>query len=412
MATTIHLTLRKDKTYKNGESPIYLRVTHNRKVKWWSTGVSLKKSDWNDEKEKVRRSHPGYKKLNDHLTRQKTEARNIELDLKKHDDFSLKKLKRKISGRNDDDFFVFAESYLQELQDADRYWPYRHAKVIVNKVEDFQGGKELRLSQIDADWLDDLKAFLSKPKSKGGKYENSQNTLAKNFERLKAILNKAVERDYLKENPFKEFDRIKRVKTTKEKIFYKDFKAIEDLDLEGGSDLWHTRNYFMFSFFNAGIRFGDLCCLRWSNIQRNLLRYKMNKTGKEKEEVLTPQSKKILNHYRDPEADPEDYIFPILKRRYKNDNSLKCKQEISSRNVLVNKDLKDIAEMAGVEVNLSFHVSRHSYALYLLENGADISDISKALGHSSIQQTETYLRSDEYLNRRYQEMKKDLFQEW
>jgi integrase len=49
--------------------------------------------------------------------------------------------------------------------------------------------------------------------------------------------------------------------------------------------------------------------------------------------------------------------------------------------------------MAGIEENISFHISRHTFADYARTAGMNIYDISKALGHSNIQITQVYLKS-------------------
>jgi site-specific recombinase XerD len=56
-----------------------------------------------------------------------------------------------------------------------------------------------------------------------------------------------------------------------------------------------------------------------------------------------------------------------------------------------NSRLKRIAGDIGVE-KLTSHVSRHSFAYYMLSSGATVEEISHALLHSSIEQTQNYLK--------------------
>lgn len=53
--------------------------------------------------------------------------------------------------------------------------------------------------------------------------------------------------------------------------------------------------------------------------------------------------------------------------------------------------LKQYAILAGIKVNITPHMFRHSFATYLLEEGVDISYIQNILGHSSIRTTQIYL---------------------
>ena len=55
--------------------------------------------------------------------------------------------------------------------------------------------------------------------------------------------------------------------------------------------------------------------------------------------------------------------------------------------------MKKLAERAEVQINLSFHISRHSFADYARTQGMDLYSISKALAHSDLKTTEVYLKS-------------------
>ena len=57
MATTVKLTLRKSKTRSDGASPIYLRVTKDRRSRFISTGIYIAPRYWNADRQQVRRSH-------------------------------------------------------------------------------------------------------------------------------------------------------------------------------------------------------------------------------------------------------------------------------------------------------------------------------------------------------------------
>ncbi len=56
-----------------------------------------------------------------------------------------------------------------------------------------------------------------------------------------------------------------------------------------------------------------------------------------------------------------------------------------------NSKLRRIGRDLGIK-DLSSHVSRHSFAFHMLESGATIEEISFALGHATIQQTQGYLK--------------------
>lgn len=47
---------------------------------------------------------------------------------------------------------------------------------------------------------------------------------------------------------------------------------------------------------------------------------------------------------------------------------------------------------AGITKHITFHSARHTNAVLLLENGADIYTVSKRLGHKEIRTTEIYAK--------------------
>ncbi len=78
----------------------------------------------------------------------------------------------------------------------------------------------------------------------------------------------------------------------------------------------------------------------------------------------------------------------IIEKRELNKNQCYLVQKARAK---YNGRLKRIATDTGIS-NLSSHVSRHSFAYYMLSTGASIEEISHALGHSSIEITQNYIK--------------------
>lgn len=58
----------------------------------------------------------------------------------------------------------------------------------------------------------------------------------------------------------------------------------------------------------------------------------------------------------------------------------------------INKRIKKVAVMCGIKKRVSFHVSRHRWAVLALEYGMPIESVSKILGHMNITTTQIYAK--------------------
>ena len=146
-------------------------------------------------------------------------------------------------------------------------------------------------------------------------------------------------------------------------------KAIEEAKLSSGS-LVRVRDLFIFSC-NCGLAYSDLMDFKTEKIERNgddeyLYGHRI-KTGQEYVVLILPKAKEILEKY--------NYKLP----KYSNQQ--------------YNKRLKDMAKEAGVDEPLSSHWGRITMGFLALNRGVRIEVVSKALGHSTISETQrTYSR--------------------
>lgn len=131
----------------------------------------------------------------------------------------------------------------------------------------------------------------------------------------------------------------------------------------------------------------------------------MDKTATAKDILLLPEALEIIKEYVDLNKRTTDYVFPLLdnkavyakaitweaKEQLPYDVKKLLLQQTNSKNSLLNKYLGKIAIMAGIEKKVSMHTARHSFANIARQRNANVYDISKALGHSNLKITETYL---------------------
>ena len=261
-----------------------------------------------------------------------------------------------------------------------------------------------RFEQVDLQFLQDFEAYMTR---KG----NSSNSLATSFSVLRAVYNKAVKQKVFAEtdNPFQQYNIGRFWKPTRKRAITKeDVQKIQSLELPESTEsysLSFARDIFLFSYCVAGINFKDIATLRYGDIQNGRIYYQRHKTGKELNSPILPKTRAILERYSKPDASPDDYIFPILDRHIH-----KSEQQICNRvhKVIghVNANLKRIAEMAGLHVNLTTYVARHTFATVLKRSGVNIAIISESLGHSDLETTQIYL--DSFENSQIDEAMKNL----
>ncbi len=389
MPVTVNLSLLKRKQRPDGKIPIYIRLTENRSSRFKSTGIYLLEKNWDPDAQRVKSNHREAKHLNIHLDRIRMEINELNLP----GTLTMNQLLSALDKKADPDsrnITKVCERYREHLKASDRYWERRHFVVMVRDIKAYiDKGASDSIDDLTSSWIEGLQSYLLRI--------NNTRTVRKKIQRLSGMVKWMVKTGQIENNPFYAVGRVKAGNGEgKTKLSIDQIRAIENLDLPEGKPIWHTRNYFLYSFYNAGVRFWDLCTLRWNNIIDGRLVYRMHKTGGHKSIEQIPASLEILQHYRKPDQKPKDFIFPILHQDI--EDPMELRRVISSRNVVVNRLLKDIAASADIQATVSFHVSRHSFAHYALTKGMDLYSISKALGHSDLKITQDYIKSfDEHL---------------
>ena len=151
-----------------------------------------------------------------------------------------------------------------------------------------------------------------------------------------------------------------------------------------------TRNRAMLEMlYGSGLRVSELIGLTLPNVYAELGFLRI--TGKGNKERLVPtgsEALKYLNIYLQeirghvmPQKDHENFVF------------LNSRGKAVSR-VWVFLVIKDLAQKAGIQKNISPHTFRHSFATHLIEGGADLRAVQEMLGHESITTTEIYTHLD------------------
>lgn len=389
MSVSLKLYALRRKIKANGEVPIYLRFTEGQKYRYLSTGISVEPKFWNATMCQVRKSHPRHARLNqeleDFVEKQKAKIRSIDEGSQ-----TLYTVSEKLREKQFENFFSYADSFAKGLGKDGNFYESRQMLVLLQHLESFFRTKSIQFRDFNLKKIEAFRTYLSETK------ENGPNTINKKLKRLRRIFKNARRAGVTTRDPFVDYESLPSVRPDKYRLTVSQLQTISALDLKEGSPIWHTRNTFLFSYYNAGIRFGDLCQLRWKNLVDGYLVYRMSKTSKTKKIILTKPVIEILAYYRKEGRNPDDYIFPILTNKPMNEFELK--RQISSKNVISNKYLKRIAQLAGIDGNVTFHVARHSFADFARKSEISVYDISKAMDHSEIKITEQYMAPFDDLN--------------
>ena len=65
---SIKLVLRTQQEDATGQSPIYIRLIKDRKAKFVATGVKAKASEWDDEKQRLKKNYTNSARMNAFLS--------------------------------------------------------------------------------------------------------------------------------------------------------------------------------------------------------------------------------------------------------------------------------------------------------------------------------------------------------
>lgn len=408
MNTTFHLEL--GNRTKAG-IPVRIRITRDRRSKRIKTSIVLKREgDWNPEREEVRASEIRHKAWNEQLQKELDEARQV---YREHKEDSIAEVVDKIKNKDvSGSFLSFAKSKVDESKSNQTIGTYRHFLSAVNMLESFLESKkrsDISFNEINLSFLKEYESYLgnvSNGREKGRKLDKS--TIATYLKRLRKLVNEAEQEGYIASSPFGKgggkFSIREKRGGTKEKLDVDELGRIINVDLPAGSAEWNARNAFLFSFYCGGIRVGDVMQLRWRNVNDGRIVYVMDKNGKYKNLKMPQDALDILALYKSENAKETDYIFPFLnsnadyaKESARGRNTMPEESrsdlfnKISSRNVIINRNLKKVAEKAGITKNVTFHTSRHSFANVAKNDGIESSKIQGVLGHSSLSTTENYM---------------------
>lgn len=369
MIKTIIIYDHKNRGIDADERPLEVRITIDRKSYYINTGIKVRRSEW---KSGVVVNRPNSDQLN---TRLNIIYKNIENEvnaaIEEGRALDVADIRRRAWIAQMDESSTSLLDWLSEQVDmltfaSGTLQHYRTMLLRLHEFDNIRRWKDLTIENIYK-W----DAWLHKLPDQKGDGTISDGAIYNYHKCLKALLNRAVLFDRLKQNPY---DRLrgKFKRGEKERIDFlteDEMAAFVSLHPMSGSKMERVRDLFVFQLY-TGLSYADTQTFDiadykqidgvWKNTGERI------KTGVAYTSQLLPPVVEILQRYgmKVPRIDNSEY------------------------NLL----LKGLGMACGIERPLHSHMARHTFATYMLRHGVPIEHVSKMLGHTNIKQTQRYAK--------------------
>ena len=346
-----HSVKLREKKLANGNISLYLDIWHNGKRTYEFLKLYISKPTNSKERE--------YNNRNKELAEGIRAKRQIEL---KNEEYGF------TSGiKSKANFLVYFKQLTDErLSSNGNYgnWDstYKHLKRYAKPTD--------TLRNITPEFAEGFKKFLSNGvKTKGGK-QLSSNSQHSYFNKFKACMNKAYEDGLIPSNP------VRRVKAVKPEDPKREYLTIDELKKLVTTECRYPilKNAFLFSCL-TGLRWSDVQKLTWKDVVKEedgyRIIFRQKKTKGQEYLDIGDQAKEYMGE----EGELEDRVFIGLKY-----------------SAYMNVELSKWIMRAGITKDITFHCSRHTFAVLQLNLGTDIFTVSKLLGHTHLKTTQVYAK--------------------
>ena len=275
----------------------------------------------------------------------------------------------------DINFLDYFQSYIDKYTKKD----YRMIVIALKRFRDFlhdtpeynKFEKRIKPEQITKDIVEAYTEYLqSRSVGEGAKSI---------YARFKKVIKYAVEHDVISKNPCNGI-----VIKVDEQILKKEVLSPEEIQrliaTHYDNENPNIRRAFIFCLY-CGLRYCDVKDLTFANVDysNKLLKFEQNKTKGHSANsgVIIPLNDGILSLIGEPISpnNRDEAIFPLPSYE------------------MCLKALKRWVRRAGINKHISWHCARHSFAVNILNNGANIKTVASLLGHSGLKHTEKYTRA-------------------
>ncbi len=364
---------------------LYVRISVNSARVDFSFNQRINIEVWDSKKEVVKSKEPNFRKINQSITSAKSkiysifeklryeEKRITPLILKNHflgiteDEKTLLSL---IEYHNSSQETILSPGTMKNY--------YTTRKYVIKFLKQKKHVDDIFVKQLNYQFITEFEIFLRKHKPTDHQRPLSNNGVMKHLERLRKITTLGVKLEWLNKDPFERYKlSFKKV----EKCF------LSELEIEvirskkfNNERIKLCRDLFIFSCY-TGLSYIDVKLLSPDKITIGIdgstwIKTNRKKTGTVVNIPLLPIAQEIIDKYKNhPRAIHNKSLFPTMS------------------NQKLNTYLKEIADVCGINKNLTFHIARHTFATTItLSNGVPIETVSKILGHTKLSTTQIYAK--------------------
>jgi len=394
---SLEFNVNKTNLNKRGEGPIQVRIYlrnnpgKNQDRKLISTGIRVKPTEWDDSKQIIKgRSDKDMLnvRLRDFLRRYIDRQdylykKNRTISIESISDWDNPEMHRL------DSFTKFCKDEIEARADIEDVTK-KHHRTYLNRLNEFK--TEVYFSDLHYEFLQDYERFLIKYRYTVGdeKKKLDLTRIHKYLKFIRTYINIAVKKDLFEDHqsPFKKFDTSKYSRAERQVVKKRvdlsinEIRKIERLELKGDLvNLNYIRDFFLFQCY-TGLAYADMIRLKNSSTNHEVtlqgkgyvIELSRRKTG---EAIYLPIY--LLG------KTPND----ILKRRLRAKGRFLFDQYT---NQYINRELKRIARMAGINKRVTSHIGRHSCAMLLLHYKVPDQAIKMVLAHANLSTTQLYTR--------------------
>ena len=205
------------------------------------------------------------------------------------------------------------------------------------------------------------------------------------WKRWKKIVKAAVKKDVLRKNPCEDI-----ICKADEDALKKDILSLEEMERLMSTSYPEqnkaVRRAFLFSLY-TGIRFCDIIELRYGNVDYSNYSLTFN------------QKKTQLHSSKSYVTIPlNDSLLSLIGTASTPDNKEEVIFNLPSQTSCL-KQIRHWVKKAGINKHITWHCARHSFAVNILNRGANIKTVASLLGHSGLKHTEKYTRAVDELKK-------------